>query len=633
MAGVTPNSLAALTFAVATSLASALDLIPFGSDWDYMHPTDALDPAIADDDFNTTWFLKTDAFGAYNGPSFVTPAAGFDAGRGPAPIGYGTVTYFQNNGGLATALTPPVEEARYTAYFRHDFTLGVGVEYLALEMIVDDGAVIYIDGVRWQSVNFDDDDTYLSLASRSGDENNPVSIITGIGGLTAGDHTIAVSLHQNSATSSDLGFDLRLSDEGIGSLPFGVIKDGEPATVFSLSEQLSVWTNPADFAFELNNGNPAIMSSKRAALGDNTIPWLVVVDFTARDTSSGSNFEADDRFSATVEVDNGADGPTLLSLIPVALDTDGSGSLNGDEFGAGLAGSQRVDFFRPLVVPIPEGMTGGVVNIDALNDSNSETFAISNVRFIPAAQPPLTVMGQIDFGAGTDFKVYYSSDEWTGTGTAGEFVINDSDERAAILSQPINLAVFPPAQVSLMLNASETSEGSNFDGPATFSAWVEVIDSAEKGWRIDLVNGGLDTDGNRWLTNEEFAPGAEDTELLDIDIPLSAQLPADAVTAQIVIVGAAGSLTETLTISDLKITAADPNTGEFFITGISQAAGGYTITWNSDVGSTYDLQFTADVETTPFATVATLTATGGSSSLIHDPSGEPNGFYRISRRP
>ena len=633
MAGMPPNSLAALTFAVATSLASALDLIPFGSDWDYMHPTDALDPAVADDDFNTTWFLKTDAFAAYNGPSFVTPAAGFDAGKGPAPIGYGTLTYFQNNGGLATALTPPVEEARYTAYFRHDFTLGAGVEYLALEMIVDDGAVIYIDGVRWQSVNFDDDDTYLSLASRTGDENNPVSIITGIGGLAAGDHTIAVSLHQSSATSSDLGFDLRLSDEGIGSLPFGVIKDGEPATVFSLAEQLSVWTNPADFTFELNNGNPAIMSSKRAALGDNTIPWLVVVDFTARDISSGSNFEADDRFSATVEVDNGVGGPTLLSLIPMALDTDGSGSLNGDEFGVGLADSQRVDFFRPLVVPIPEGMTGGAVNIDALNDSNSETFAISNVRFIPAAQTPLTVMGQIDFGAGTDFKVYYSPDEWIGTGTAGEFVINDSDERAAILSQPINLAVFPPAQVSLMLNASETSEGSNFDGPTTFSAWVEVIDSADKGWRIDLVNGGLDTDGNRWLTNEEFAPGAEDTELLDINIPLSAQLPADAVTAQIVIVGAAGSSTETLTISDLKITAAGPNTGEFFITGISQVAGGYTITWNSDVGSTYDLQFTADLETNPFVTVATLTATGGSSSLTHDPRGEPNGFYRISRRP
>mgnify|MGYP001599558834 FL=1 len=121
--------------------------------------------------------------------------------------------------------------------------------------------------------------------------------------------------------------------------------------------------------------------------------------------------------------------------------------------------------------------------------------------------------------------------------------------------------------------------------------------------------------------------------MLDINIPLSAQLPADAVTAQIVIVGAAGSSTETLTISDLKITAAGPNTGEFFITGISQVAGGYTIIWNSDVGSTYDLQFTADVETNPFATVATLTAIGGSSSLTHDPRGEPNGFYRISRRP
>ena len=58
MVGMPPNSLAAFTFAVATSLASALDLIPFGSDWDYMHPTDALDPAVADDDFNTTGFSR-----------------------------------------------------------------------------------------------------------------------------------------------------------------------------------------------------------------------------------------------------------------------------------------------------------------------------------------------------------------------------------------------------------------------------------------------------------------------------------------------------------------------------------------------------------------------------------------------
>ena len=621
------------TFSVTAFLVPALDLIPFGSDWDYMHPTDGADPAVADADFNTTWFLKSDAFGAYNGPSFVTPAAGFDAGNGPAPIGYGTITYVQNNGGLATTLTLPAEEARYTAYFRHDFTVGADVEYLALEMIVDDGVVIYIDGVRWQGVNFDGDDTYLSFANGSGNENNPVSIITGIGGLAAGDHTIAVSLHQNEAISSDLGFDLRLSDEGIETLPFGVVKLSEPATVFSLAEQLSFWTNPSGFTFELNNATPPVMCSKRAEFGGNTMPWLMILDFEATETSGSTNFEPEDHFLATVEVDNGVDAPTVLSLIPAALDTDGSGSLNGDEFGPALAENQSVDFFRPLVVPIPDGMTGGVVKIDAVNDSKSETFSISNVRFVPAPGRPLTVMGQIDFGVATEFNVFYSPDEWIETGSVGEFEISDSDERTAILSQPINLGVFPQAQVSLMLNASETSLASNFDGPATFAAWVEVIDSDGKGWRIDLVNGGLDTDGDRWLTDEEFAPGAEVTEFLDIKIPLSAQLPAAAVTAQIVIVGSAGSPTETLTISDVKITAAEANTGEFLITGITEVEGGYTITWNSEVGSTYDLQFTADAETTPFAAVATLTATAGSSSLTHDPGVEPNGFYRISRRP
>jgi hypothetical protein len=97
--------------------------------------------------------------------------------------------------------------------------------------------------------------------------------------------------------------------------------------------------------------------------------------------------------------------------------------------------------------------------------------------------------------------------------------------------------------------------------------------------------------------------------------------------------GVVGSPTETLTISDLKMTAAGPNSGEFRITGIMPVAGGEAITWNSDAESIYDLQYTADVATMPFTTVATHTATGGTSSLTQDPGGEPSGLYRVSRRP
>ena len=71
-----PLSLVSCVIAASAALAQAVDLVPFGANWDYMHPNDGTDPAVADTDFDTTWFLAAGDFAAtYNGPSFATPVA------------------------------------------------------------------------------------------------------------------------------------------------------------------------------------------------------------------------------------------------------------------------------------------------------------------------------------------------------------------------------------------------------------------------------------------------------------------------------------------------------------------------------------------------------------------------------
>ena len=97
----TPLIAGSLGFFLLTSIATAVDLVPFESDWDYMQPTDGINPNIADTDFDTTWFLDAAEFAAnYDGPAFgsspAIPGPPINSGVGTAPIGYGTVDFIRD---------------------------------------------------------------------------------------------------------------------------------------------------------------------------------------------------------------------------------------------------------------------------------------------------------------------------------------------------------------------------------------------------------------------------------------------------------------------------------------------------------------------------------------------------------
>ena len=130
---------------------------------------------------------------------------------GAAQLGYG-------DGGEATVLGyGGVSNNKYiTTYFRREFTAntGSGLSDLSLELLRDDGAVVYLNG---QEVVRDNMPTgvidYLTTAFATTDGSNettyfsfplqPAAFVNGV-------NTIAVEIHQKTATSSDISFALRL---------------------------------------------------------------------------------------------------------------------------------------------------------------------------------------------------------------------------------------------------------------------------------------------------------------------------------------------------------------------------------------------------------------------------------------
>lgn len=227
-----------------------LPVLDWTANWDIMHPMGELPP---DDDFDSTWYLKKADFATqYDGPSFagvfeagdVNTFNTFDHGTGQGPIGYDNTDYWNTAGAVftqnATVLTQPASNSRYTGYFRTTFTVpndGKLYGRPQFNYIMDDGGFVYLDGVPVLSVNMAAGvtDTYTSLAANATDNENQLrsadlslgagtvtgagalgaggnaTILQSVGSLAPGEHTLAISLHQSSITSTDLELAVQLA--------------------------------------------------------------------------------------------------------------------------------------------------------------------------------------------------------------------------------------------------------------------------------------------------------------------------------------------------------------------------------------------------------------------------------------
>ncbi len=129
---------------------------------------------------------------------------------GPAQLGFG-------DGDEATVLNPgPLEHRYITYYFRRGFdpSSSSAVLNLALRLLRDDGAVVYLNGTEVFRSNMPDGPiTYQTLASSTviGDgEHVYYSAPVDAALLKNTGNVVAVEVHQAAASSSDVSFDLEL---------------------------------------------------------------------------------------------------------------------------------------------------------------------------------------------------------------------------------------------------------------------------------------------------------------------------------------------------------------------------------------------------------------------------------------
>lgn len=191
---------------------STTTLLDFGANWRYLHPTTAINPAVADTDFDDTWF-KDD--GSYNGPAFSAPA--------PSVLGYGAIDLRP----VVTNIGTPASGSRFSAYFITTFTLpGNPTDFSSLvaDVLMDDGGFVYLNGQLVSTHNMPGGalDRYTTLAASAnfggGETEDAVFPLTiAASALRPGVNFLAVSVHNSVATSSDLALDLRLS--GVSTVP------------------------------------------------------------------------------------------------------------------------------------------------------------------------------------------------------------------------------------------------------------------------------------------------------------------------------------------------------------------------------------------------------------------------------
>jgi methionine-rich copper-binding protein CopC/hemin uptake protein HemP len=177
----------ATTWRFTTVAASQVTLVASKSAWKY------LDNGT---DQGTAWQAP-----AFNDASWAT---------GNAELGYG-------DGDEATIVSyGPNSSSRYiTTYFRKTFNIPDASMYTSYTLGVrrDDGAVVYINGVEKFRTNMPSGTiTYTTLApvAAADDGTEWQTAVFPAGTFVSGNNTIAVEVHQNTVSSSDLSFDLQL---------------------------------------------------------------------------------------------------------------------------------------------------------------------------------------------------------------------------------------------------------------------------------------------------------------------------------------------------------------------------------------------------------------------------------------
>ena len=180
-------------FTVGPGGVSNLTLIPFGAAWKYLDTGTNL---------GTAWRSNSFSDLAWS--------------NGPAQLGYG------DNDEATVVSYGPSSSAKYiTTYFRRHFvvTNPTAVNPLTLKVLHDDGAIVYLNGQEIARFGMPTGAvTYTTRASNGLDDNTLSTTNLPPALLLSGTNLLAVEVHQDSQSSSDLSFNLELLGSDLPSV-------------------------------------------------------------------------------------------------------------------------------------------------------------------------------------------------------------------------------------------------------------------------------------------------------------------------------------------------------------------------------------------------------------------------------
>ena len=180
---------------------------------------------------------------------------------GPIPIGYGGVAEV---GRIVTTLPKSDVGGYVSVYLRHSFSVpdAALISQLKLALIVDDGAIVWLNGVELGRINVIPGDAAFDATAIEGREGQQLNVFTNATGLlVAGENVLAVHLFNSDRDSSDIAVTATLVGWIDDQPPF-LTANNPPATAtvrepiqieFLFSEAVTN-VDPADL---LINGAPA----------------------------------------------------------------------------------------------------------------------------------------------------------------------------------------------------------------------------------------------------------------------------------------------------------------------------------------------------------------------------------------
>ncbi len=374
-------------------------LIANGDLWDYR--VDGVDPGASWNEVgfvpDASWNVATD---------------GTPTGPVPTMLGYG-----ESAGRLATDLVQPPSPRAAAYYFRREFDLAdpTNIALFDLYLKVDDGAVVYVNGVEVARYNLNldlvvDNDTFASQNESAETDWKQIPITGADVPLQATGNVLAISVHQENDGSSDLRLDAELI-AWVGSPDAGTA----PATPTGLAT-----ANATEISLDLTwdgQSDAKFFRIERQSPGD--AAWEVVereypgtfTSYVDTEVQSGLtysyriwavNIHGRSALSATAE------GTTLVSLLPVIFEENFEVP---DSFGQ----------FTPVDVAGPDrnfawvlwdfGSTGAIQGNGFGGETPTEDWLITTnpINFLFFSEESLTYDAQIAF-SGPAPEVLWSTD-------------------------------------------------------------------------------------------------------------------------------------------------------------------------------------------------------------------------------